>query len=99
MLQRLDVDLGAGDSVTVYNGDKQNKKTILARYTGDGSDGPRYVMTTGAAACVYMDPTSSQTGRGFKFSYRIGRSQSTKSHHYIISTVCNNKLLQNICVC
>ena len=71
MLQSIDVDLGAGDIVTVYNGDKPN--TVLATYTGDGSDGPRYVMTTGAAAYVYMDTKSTETGRGFKFSYKIGR--------------------------
>ena len=73
MLQRLDVDLGAGDSVTVYNGDKPTY-SVLAMYTGDGSDGPRYVMTTGAAAYVNMDTKSAEAGRGFQFSYKIGKS-------------------------
>ena len=76
MLQRLDADLGAGDSVTVYNGDKPTYP-VLAIYTGDGSDGPGYVMTTGAAAYVYMDTKSPEAGRGFQFSYIIGGSQST----------------------
>ncbi|KAI0212152.1 hypothetical protein LSAT2_002927 [Lamellibrachia satsuma] len=70
-IERLDVDLGAGDSVTVYNGDKPTDP-VLARYTGDGSDGPRYVLTTGAAAYVYMDTKSAEAGRGFQFSYNIG---------------------------
>ena len=76
LLQRLDVDLGAGDSVTVYNGDKPTHP-VLATYTGDGLGGPRYVMTTGAAAYVYMDTKSTGAGRGFQFSYKIGRSLST----------------------
>ena len=75
-LQKLDIDLGAGDSVTICNGDKPTD-TQLARYTGDGSKGPTHVMTTGAAAYVYMDTKSSEAGRGFQFSYIIGRDQST----------------------
>ena len=76
LLQRLDVDLGDGDSVTIYDGDKPTVSQ-LAKYTGDGSDGPRHVMTTGAAAYVYMDTKSLEAGRGFQFSYIIGRVQST----------------------
>ena len=75
LLQRLDVDLGAGDTVTIYDGDKPTDPE-LTKYTGDGSDGPRHVMTTGAAAYVYMDSKSLEAGRGFQFSYVIGVSQT-----------------------
>ena len=61
-----------GDSVTIHDGDKPTDVT-LATFTGDGSGDPRFVMTTGAAAYVYMDTISFETGRGFKFSYKMGR--------------------------
>ena len=76
LLQRLDIDLGAGDTVEIYDGEKPTDPR-LAKYTGDGSDGPSLVMTTGAAAYVYMDTKSLEAGRGFQFSYIIGRVQST----------------------
>ena len=65
------MDLGAGDSVTIYDGDKPTD-TVLARYTGDGSDAPQFVMTTGDSAYVYMDTSSFEAGSGFKFSYKMG---------------------------
>jgi len=69
--QRLDIDLGAKDSVTIRDGDKPTD-TVLARFTGDGSAGPRFVMTTGPAAYIYMDTISFEAGRGFNFSYKMG---------------------------
>ena len=75
-LQRLDVDLGHGDTVTIYDGDRPTDLE-LARYTGDGSDGHRHVITTGAATYIYMDAVSMDAGRGFQFSYVIGRSRLT----------------------
>ena len=78
------MDLGAGDSVTIYDGDKPTD-TLLARYTGTGSDGPQFVMTTGDAAYVYMDTSSFEAGRGFKFSYKMG-THSSSSISYLIPT-------------
>ena len=73
LLQRLDIDLGVGDIVEIYDGEKPTDPR-LAKYTGDGSNGPRHVMTTGDAAYVYMDTTLSKAGRGFQFSYITGWS-------------------------
>ena len=61
-----------GDSVTIRDGDKPTDVT-LATFTGDGSGGPRFVMTTGAAAYMYMDTISFETGCGFRFSHKMGR--------------------------
>ena len=66
------MDLGVGDSVTIRDGDKPTDAE-LAKFTGDGSGCPRFVMTTGAAAYVYMDTISFEAGTGFKFSYKMGR--------------------------
>ena len=75
-LQRLDLDLGPGDTVTIYDGDRPTDPE-LAKYTGDGSDGHRHITTTGAAIYIYLDAVSLDAGRGFQFSYVIGRSRLT----------------------
>ncbi|KAK2163425.1 hypothetical protein NP493_1461g00026 [Ridgeia piscesae] len=75
-IERLDLDLGPGDTVTIYDGDRPTDLE-LAKYTGDGSDGHRHITTTGAAIYIYLDAVSLEAGRGFQFSYVIGRSWLT----------------------
>ena len=63
--------LGSGDKVTIYDG-ANAEGAMLEEYTGDGSSGLGYVMTTAENAYVYMDTSSSEVGRGFHFKYIIG---------------------------
>ena len=66
------MDLAAGDSVSILDGDGLADKT-LARYTLDGQEGPLYVTTTGPKALILMTSRSmNPSSRGFKLSYRVG---------------------------
>ena len=93
--QRLVIDLGPEDNVTIRDGDKPTD-TVLARFTGDGSAGPRFVMTTGPAAYIYMDTISFEAGSGFKFSYKMGWCLLYKLEIDILKDACLIKTVRTV---